>query len=743
MRPILAGILLALIAVPVTLHAKAQEVGIGWPGPPPPATRYEFLSWLDDFEDSLVKPVVDLNRRPYYFAVGPSRGGIGTEEDPFTEPDITMLMSHPLLAEGTPNASIMLLRGQTWRGTIGIELRADGMRLGAWGEGPRPIVTSLYPLTPRAQIVDAAYNNGGWVDHGSYAQIHMRRGFGDLYSNAVWVSPTDAEDVDRAASHYYRLATSLDEVIDAPAGSGLFFFDPSAHVLTVNKRDGDTYAGLFATCSQKDGVLIPFDVDRAWVSDIYATGWGINGIGYAIRARASNGRVSLITGCRGDLAAKHSIGINTLDAGRGAILDTQAGACSSFLATGGATQFVAYSESKGRLLIARSEVYAYSLPGSNWGTKSFYSHSAGEGRDVNDIVVFRDIVTRANTSDVVPTISHLPDVDVLDDPIQGYRGYIVGEVFEGSPDGSLDMSNGADLCSEDFIRINSRLFDLYLRDRPYVFQTGGGGANRSGYLINCIVDIHPNVTSTSPGYLIRTPQGSYAPSALRVLHSAVRIKGPWSPGMDWLGFGRAGSAFTTWGSSLANSIYWSEDRSGRVGVNVPNERPDMGDEPGGHAFNAFYGVHITPWTTSNGAFVPGLDGSESAARVLRSAPPLDGPPPAALIGAGRPLASLIRHVPPLAYDIDGRRRALTEPTIGPHEPACTGDLTHTGTNPGDQGWGIPDGRVDLADLTFAVERWLAGDDQVESHQTGFERPDVLEARAFHRAVEAWVSSPCR
>ena len=36
------------------------------------------------------------------------------------------------------------------------------------------------------------------------------------------------------------------------------------------------------------------------------------------------------------------------------------------------------------------------------------------------------------------------------------------------------------------------------------------------------------------------------------------------------------------------------------------------------------------------------------------------------------------------------------------------DVTTTNTNPGDAGYGQPDGTVNGADLSFFVENWLAG-----------------------------------
>ncbi|MEM1331037.1 MAG: GC-type dockerin domain-anchored protein [Planctomycetota bacterium] len=48
------------------------------------------------------------------------------------------------------------------------------------------------------------------------------------------------------------------------------------------------------------------------------------------------------------------------------------------------------------------------------------------------------------------------------------------------------------------------------------------------------------------------------------------------------------------------------------------------------------------------------------------------------------------------------------PQVEPSEAnACVADITTDGTNPGDEGFGTPDGSVSTADLAYFVERWVA------------------------------------
>ncbi|MEM1329592.1 MAG: GC-type dockerin domain-anchored protein [Planctomycetota bacterium] len=56
------------------------------------------------------------------------------------------------------------------------------------------------------------------------------------------------------------------------------------------------------------------------------------------------------------------------------------------------------------------------------------------------------------------------------------------------------------------------------------------------------------------------------------------------------------------------------------------------------------------------------------------------------------------------------------------EPECVADTTTSGTNPGDSGFGLPDGTVDVADLTYFVEQWLDGNTAVADVTTANTNP---------------------
>lgn len=79
---------------------------------------------------------------------------------------------------------------------------------------------------------------------------------------------------------------------------------------------------------------------------------------------------------------------------------------------------------------------------------------------------------------------------------------------------------------------------------------------------------------------------------------------------------------------------------------------------------------------------------------------------------------------------------------------CVSDLTTTNTNPGNPGYGVPDGRNDGADLTYFVERWLIPDNAVADFTTtntnpgdpGYGVPDgTVDGNDLSFYVEVWLS----
>ena len=96
-----------------------------------------------------------------------------------------------------------------------------------------------------------------------------------------------------------------------------------------------------------------------------------------------------------------------------------------------------------------------------------------------------------------------------------------------------------------------------------------------------------------------------------------------------------------------------------------------------------------------------------------------------------------------AFELTGGFWAATQ-----NASACSpADVTTAATNPGDPGYGVPDGSVTVADLTYFVEFWIAGDLGVADITTaatnpgdpGFGVPDgsvtVADLTFF---VEIWI-----
>ena len=111
--------------------------------------------------------------------------------------------------------------------------------------------------------------------------------------------------------------------------------------------------------------------------------------------------------------------------------------------------------------------------------------------------------------------------------------------------------------------------------------------------------------------------------------------------------------------------------------------------------------------------------------------------------------------PEVANDLDGNTRIVgTAVHQGAYEvqgTPCIPDITTDGANPGDPGFGEPDGAVTVADLTFFVGQWVEGGLAVADITTagtnpgdpGFGVPDgVIAVAELTFFVEQWIGG-CR
>lgn len=79
-------------------------------------------------------------------------------------------------------------------------------------------------------------------------------------------------------------------------------------------------------------------------------------------------------------------------------------------------------------------------------------------------------------------------------------------------------------------------------------------------------------------------------------------------------------------------------------------------------------------------------------------------------------------------------------------PSCIADVTTTNTNPGDVGYGEPDGTIDGNDLSYFVEFWLAEDilsdvttTNTNPGDTGYGQPDgTVDGNDLSFFVETWL-----
>ena len=80
------------------------------------------------------------------------------------------------------------------------------------------------------------------------------------------------------------------------------------------------------------------------------------------------------------------------------------------------------------------------------------------------------------------------------------------------------------------------------------------------------------------------------------------------------------------------------------------------------------------------------------------------------------------------------------------DPCLAADVTTGGANPGEPGFGVPDGSIDASDLTYFVERWVGGQTDADTTtgganpgDPGFGTPDgSVDAADLTFFVELWI-----
>ncbi|MEM1330374.1 MAG: endonuclease [Planctomycetota bacterium] len=93
------------------------------------------------------------------------------------------------------------------------------------------------------------------------------------------------------------------------------------------------------------------------------------------------------------------------------------------------------------------------------------------------------------------------------------------------------------------------------------------------------------------------------------------------------------------------------------------------------------------------------------------------------------------------------RRTLTLSVSAVIAPSCVPDVTSTGSNPGDSSYGVSDGTVDTADLSYYVEQWVAQNPITDVTSTtsnpgdpGYGVPDgVVGIADLSYFVEQWIA----
>lgn len=264
----------------------------------PPRTSVEFLRYADRFQQKITEVTCPTSQGTvYYFD---SDGGSDAANGLTTgTPKQTISEMNTLLAAGG-SKTILLQRGDTWTGDVGINIpsNADNSSIGGWGTGKNPMLKafstafasggSLWSVDSGVRYVKTQATEIGWIRETNNPYKVLRR-----------VTST-AEVLANGNSWYWSGGNLYLHLLNA-AGTAV---DPDTVALEVT----------LTTTTDDSGIAIASGATGIRVDGIDADGWGCDGgetnQEYGIRSIATGSDVHCITNCSAYYNARHSLGHN-------------------------------------------------------------------------------------------------------------------------------------------------------------------------------------------------------------------------------------------------------------------------------------------------------------------------------------------------------------------------------------------------------------------------------------------------
>ena len=687
------AIIAAVLAPLASATPFDQLPGVGeMPDPRTP----EFIEWTTRLTAARVHECRDVPRTTYFIRLGPAGSGDGlTPDTAWTEPDLPALQSR-LDSLGT-YWRVLIKRGETWRGTSGLTLDVQGAALGAWGDGPKPIITSFFPLTEASPIA-----LGPWIINTGVGTIDLT----GYDTDAVWVSRS-AQSARKAwdqTQYYARVATTAEVV----AGSGTFHFDDVTGHLTVATLPGDVFEELEASTSNTSGVMIVNPADLAWVDGLHVSGWSLGADTqlYCIKTLVRDDQRALVSNCFADAANRHIIGAANggYPGGISTFVGNDAGACRAIR---DATTYIGFASRDGEFVFLNNQTSGYRLEEPNTGTiSSYYSHGTGpNGLGSNRFALVKGHRTLPNTSDSLPQLDHLVAVSAEHDSAQDARGFIVAEHYDG---GEIDHAGkSGPLVATDCVRVNCyvRLSSIgSTQSNLFMFRDPGTFASENkGFMIGSVFILDFSQMTHNAPFAILRHDGAPGFSAVRAERCLFHIVPPANPRslQAFTGFSTAAAdqlnfAGGTW-RLIDSIVQLSEPAAAGAWINIPNAAPNSGSW-GGQRRNAYY--NLTP---PDGDFNGLRYGYDATPGFVTMTGPVEPKITAGVFARPIDHADTTETPPPPSTLRNGG-------WIGPNaRPACTADMTTTNAPPGDPLFGHPDGAVTSADLQYYANLWVARD----------------------------------
>lgn len=610
--------------------------------PPNIVTDYNaWVAWKDARIAAFESAAPSARTNTYYFAAAGSDG----EDCSIITPCATRNKCATLITTNSGDTRCRFKSGDTWDDNSNLVITANNVTIDAYGTGAKPFFNAF----------TLKYNASGWTL--AAGNRYTRTEANDV----AWLRDQDDRLGDTLGQNLVRVANSTD--CEALTNSWVWV-SGTLHI-NLGPSVNPNSRNLEAVISNSNNG-VEFGGDGGRVEGIRADGFGMSRTVVATQAqpftnRSSGSNANYFKNLEGYYSGSHVIAHNRTGSGGISMFNGVTAGYPKFAS--GESIFNTYSSDGLQETWFLDITCKYgTLKSSDWAYLTafqrgqvYYGHTAG-AIDTGLTVAFNTSLVSSHTPAM--EFGNFPRITVpsVDTDFTQYRSFIVN---------TSQPSFGNALAQNLQWGANTIIYGLNYKA---ILAVGGVGAHsnytpNNVWLINSYLELDHSVFGNGYSALYNT---LVTGNSIHFLQSAVKLTGAnlsgvTSFGMDFdngfnaaLAIGAGASA----NSSSYNSIFSYEDigASTRVWLGLTNTAAALKN-------NAYYGVD------QNAGFENGYD--NDAGRVTLASPYVLNVSQAGLLLAG---SSTITA----SHDINGKRRTVSPPDIGPEDFSSPGGVTNGG-----------------------------------------------------------------